>query len=69
MRRSSIAVLVTIVVAGLCRGAELRLRVAGGTERRDPLDAYTATVSPEELADLAAQGYDVGEQQRSRAAR
>ena len=48
MRRSSIAVLVTIVVAASVRGAELRLRLdRRHRERRDPLDAYTATVAPD----------------------
>ena len=65
MRRSSIAVLITVVVAGLCAALSSASGSPAAPERRDPLDAYTATVSPAELSDLAAQGFDVGEQQRA----
>ena len=65
MRRSSIAVLVTIVVAGLFAALSSASGSPAAPQRRDPLDAYTATVSPEELSDLAAQGFDVGETQQA----
>ncbi|MET1058386.1 MAG: M14 family zinc carboxypeptidase [Nocardioides sp.] len=65
MRRSFIAVLITIVVAGLWAGLSSASGSPAAPERRDPLDVYTATVAPAALADLAAQGYDVGEQQRA----
>ncbi len=69
MRRSYAAVLTMVVITGLFAGLTSATGAPAAPERRDPLDAYTATVSPETLADLAAQGYDVGETGRSAGAR
>ena len=62
MRRSYIAVLITVVVAALCAGLTSGSGSAAAPQRRDPLDAYTATVAAGAVADLAAQGYDVSDQ-------
>ena len=56
MRRSYVAVLVTIVVTALCVGLTSASGSSGAPQRRDPLDAYTATVTPDQVADLVPRG-------------
>ncbi|RYP88894.1 zinc carboxypeptidase [Nocardioides guangzhouensis] len=62
MRRSLIAVLVTFVVAALCVGLTSASGSPPAAPKKDPLDAYTATVAAGQVADLAAQGLDVSGQ-------
>ena len=64
MRRSRVVVLVIAVVAALCAGLGGLGSASGAAAPpgKDPLDAYTATVEPDAVADLAAQGYDVSDQ-------
>ena len=75
MRRSSIAVLVTIVVAGLCAALSSASGSPPAPERRTPLDAYTATVSraaghanPHITAKLYSHALGSPEEQAERAA-
>ena len=63
MRRASVLSLVVVVLAALCVGLTTRTSVAG-PPGRDRLDAYTAVVSPDQLALLSQQGFDVGEGRR-----
>jgi Zinc carboxypeptidase len=61
MRAWLIGSLVAAVVTAMCAG----LTSASGSpptppDKRDPLDAYTATVANEDVADLVALGLDVG---------
>jgi Zinc carboxypeptidase len=69
VRRSLISLLVTAIVAVLTLGltatgpttaAGLAVRAAGGH-----LDVYSARLTPEQLAELSSQGYDVGEARRA----
>ncbi len=64
MRRSHVVVLVIAVVAALCAGLGGLGSASGAAAPpgKDPLDAYTATVEPDAVAGLAAQGYDVSDQ-------
>jgi hypothetical protein len=63
MRRASVLSLVVVVLAALCVGLTTRTSIAG-PPGRDRLDAYSAVVSPDQLALLSQQGFDVSEGRR-----
>jgi hypothetical protein len=66
MRRSLVVALVLAVVAALCAGLTTATGAptSGAPSGSDPLDAYTATVTPDQLSLLADTGVDVTGQRR-----